>query len=307
MSLLVVGTMAFDAIETPFGKRDKTVGGSASFLGSAASFFTKPAIVGVIGDDFPEPQLDTFRARGIDTSGVERVPGGKSFFWKGRYDENLNVAHTLETHLNVLATFDPKVPAHLKSAPYIALGNTEPSLQRNVIEQLTSPKLIAADTMNYWISSANAELKKTLKLVHLLSVNEGEARMLSGEYNLRKAAKALRAMGPKIIVIKRGEYGATIFYDDELFIAPAYMLETALDPTGAGDSFAGGFLGHIARCDRTDKRTLRQALIMGSTLGSFAVEGFGLERYDTLTSRDIQTRFEELHALTDFEAGGISW
>ena len=307
MSLLVIGTMAFDAIETPFGKRDKTIGGSASFLGTAASYFTKPALVSVIGDDFPQTQLDAFARRNIDTQGVTRVAGGKSFFWRGRYDADLNTAHTLETQLNVLANFDPKVPVAHRGVAYVALGNTDPSLQRNVIEQLSAPKLIAADTMNYWITNAAAELKKTLKLVHLLSVNEGEARMLSGEYNLRKAAKAIMAMGPTIVVVKRGEYGASIFYDDALFIAPAYMLETALDPTGAGDSFAGGFLGYIARNDRTDARTLRQALIMGSTLGSFAVEGFGLERYDTLGSADIKGRFEELHALTNFETGGVSW
>lgn len=307
MSLLIVGTVAFDAIETPFGTREKTIGGSASFLGTAASYFTKPALVSIIGDDFPQEALEKFEKRGIDIQGVERQAGGKTFFWKGRYDQNLNVAHTVETQLNVLATFDPKVPSAYRSVPYVALGNTEPGLQRHVVEQLDSPKLVAADTMNYWISSANAELRKTLKVVHLLSVNEGEARQLSGEYNLRKAAKAIRAMGPRIIVIKRGEYGATLFFEDEIFMAPAYMLETALDPTGAGDSFAGGFLGHLARMDKIDARTLRQALIMGSTLGSFAVEGFGLERYDSLAAPEIKGRFEELHGVTNFETGGIAW
>lgn len=307
MSLLVIGTVAFDALETPFGTREKTVGGSASFLGTAASYFTKPALVSVIGDDFPEEQLEKFRARGIDTSGIERQAGGKTFFWKGRYDQNLNVAHTLETQLNVLATFDPKVPAAYRNIPYVALGNFDPTLQRRVVEQLDSPKLIAADTMNYWIESANTELRKTLKHVHMLSVNEGEARMLSGEWNLRKAAKAITAMGPKIIVVKRGEYGATLFVDDHIFMAPAYMLETALDPTGAGDSFAGGLLGHVARTGSLEPAALRQAIVMGSALGSFAVEGFGLERYDTLKAGEIRKRFEELRQITNFETDGIAW
>jgi len=307
MSLLVVGTVAFDAIETPFGKRDKTVGGSASFLGTAASFFTKPALVSVIGDDFHEEALAKFRARGIDIEGIERQRGGKTFFWSGRYDQNLNVAHTLETQLNVLATFEPKVPASYRKVPFVVLGNFDPVLQRRVVEQLDSPKLVAADTMNYWITNANAELRKTLKRVHVLSVNEGEARMLSGEWNLRKAAHAITAMGPKIVVVKRGEYGATLFTDEGIFVSPAYMLETALDPTGAGDSFAGGLLVHVARLDSTSPRVLRQAIVMGSTLGSFAVEGFGLERYDTLQRNEIRTRFEQLHALTNFETAGIPW
>ncbi|MBC7794860.1 MAG: sugar kinase [Clostridia bacterium] len=307
MSLLVVGTVAFDAIETPFGKREKTVGGSASFLGTSASYFTRPALVSVIGEDFPEEALQGFRKRGIDTEGIERQNGGKTFFWRGRYDQNLSVAHTLETQLNVLATFDPKLPSSYRKLPYVVLGNFEPTLQRKVVEQLDSPKLVAADTMNYWIESTNAELRKTLQHVHLLSVNEGEARMLSGEWNLRKAAKAINAMGPKIVVVKRGEYGATLFYEDEIFMAPAYMLETARDPTGAGDSFAGGLLGHLARHGTIDSRSLRQAIVMGSALGSFAVEGFGLERYATLTTADIRARFEELHGLTAFEIGGVKW
>lgn len=307
MSLLVVGTVAFDAIETPFGKRDKTVGGSASFLGHSASYFTKPHLVSVIGEDFPEDVLKKFQARGIDTTGIERQKGGKTFFWSGRYDQNLNVAHTLETQLNVLATFEPKIPASYKSLPYVVLGNFDPQLQRRVVEQLDGPKLVAADTMNYWIENANAELRKTLKHVHMLSVNEGEARMLSGEWNLRKAAVAIAAMGPKIIVVKRGEYGATLFTSDGIFVAPAYMLETALDPTGAGDSFAGGLLGHVARLDSVGPRALRQAIVMGSSLGSFAVEGFGLERYESLKATEIRERFEQLHALTNFETAGIPW
>ncbi len=307
MSLLVVGTVAFDAIETPFGKRDKTVGGSASFLGHSASYFTKPHLVSVIGDDFPEDVLEKFQSRGIDTAGIERQRGGKTFFWSGRYDENLNVAHTLETQLNVLASFEPKIPSAYKPLPYVVLGNFDPQLQRHVVEQLDAPKLVAADTMNYWIQNANAELRKTLKHVHMLSVNEGEARMLSGEWNLRKAAVAIAAMGPKIIVVKRGEYGATLFTSDGIFVAPAYMLETALDPTGAGDSFAGGLLGHVARLDSVDPRALRQAIVMGSSLGSFAVEGFGLERYESLEAAEIRKRFEQLHALTNFETVGIPW
>lgn len=305
MSLLVVGTVAFDAVETPFGKRDQVLGGSASFFSHAAANFTKVQIVSVVGEDFPADTLATFAPRGIDTSGVQRLPGA-TFRWKGRYDHNLNVAHTLETQLNVLMQFDPKLPDSYKRAEYVFLGNFDPELQGRVVDQLERPKLIACDTMNFWISGANAQLKKTLARVDLLSINDGEARQLSGEYNLVKAAAVIRRMGPKILVVKRGEYGALLFTDAGIFAAPAYPLEVILDPTGAGDSFAGGMMGYLARSERLDEPGLRQAVITGSVMASFAVEDFSLDRLKRLTQDEIGLRFDQFKALTHFEAAGAS-
>jgi len=303
MSLVVVGTLGFDTVETPFGRRDDTLGGSASFLGTAASYFTPVQMVGVVGEDFPEEHLDFYRSRNIDTSGVEKLPG-KTFRWHGFYDTNLGVAKSLETQLNVLESFDPTLPSEYRSARYAVLGNIAPELQSKVLDQLDSPQLVAADTMNFWIEGSNAALKKTLKRVDILSINDGEARQLSGEYNLVKAAEAIRAMGPKILVIKRGEHGATIFTNETIFMAPAYPILTIKDPTGAGDSFAGGMMGYIARRDEVNDDILRQAVIMGSTLASFAVEDFSLDRFRRLTEDEVRLRFSEFKNLTYFEAHG---
>lgn len=306
MSVLFVGTVAFDSVETPFGSRDRTLGGSGSFLSTSASFYGPSRVVSVIGEDFPEEHLDFMRSRGTDLDGIERVAGGKTFFWRGRYDENLNVAHTLDTQLNVLADFDPKLPAHYRSSKYVVLGNFAPELQLQVLEQLDNPTLVAADTMNFWIEGSNAALRKTLAKVDVLSINDGEARLLSGEYHLKKAAKAIRAMGPEILIIKRGEFGAMLFMDDEIFAAPAYPLEIIQDPTGAGDSFAGGLMGYLARQSEVNSKTLRQAIIVGSTMASFAVEDFSLDRFRTLTHDEIGLRFHEFEKLTTFEAKGLA-
>lgn len=305
MSILVVGTVAFDSLETPFGSRDRVLGGSASYLATSASFYGPSRIVSVIGADMPEEHLAAMRDRGIDTAGVERVADGKTFFWRGRYDENLNVAHTLETQLNVLAEFDPKVPEPYRNAEIVALGNFAPELQLQVLQQLEKPKLVAADTMNFWIEGSNAALRKTLEHVDLLSINDGEARLLSGEYNLRTAAEKIRAMGPRILVIKRGEYGALLFVEDEIFAAPAYPLEIIRDPTGAGDTFAGGMLGYLSHVGRFDSESLRQSIIVGSAMASFVVEDFSLDRMKTLTRDEITARFGEFSQLTHFDGAGL--
>lgn len=307
MSILVVGTVAFDSVETPFGSRDRVLGGSGSYLATAASFYGPSRVVSVIGEDFPEAHLDTFRSRNIDTDGIERVAGGKTFFWRGRYDENLNVAHTLDTQLNVLADFDPKLPDHYRDAKFVALGNFAPELQLQVLNQLDKPTLVAADTMNFWIEGSNAALRQTLARVDLLSINDGEARMLSGEYNLRIAARKIREMGPKILVIKRGEYGALLFVEDEIFAAPAYPLEVIRDPTGAGDTFAGGMIGFLARQERVDVASLRQSIIVGSALASFVVEDFSLDRMATLEKSEVASRFKEFDHLTHFDSEGLAF
>lgn len=305
MSILVVGTVAFDSVETPFGNRDRVLGGSASYLATSASFYGPSRIVSVIGEDFPDEHLQRFRGRGIDTTGIERVKGGKTFYWRGRYDENLNVAHTLDTQLNVLADFNPQVPAAYRDAKFVALGNFAPELQLQVLKQLDGPKLVAADTMNFWIEGSNSALRETLKHVDLLSINDGEARLLSNEYNLRHAARVIREMGPKILVIKRGEYGALLFVGEEIFSAPAYPLEVIRDPTGAGDTFAGGMLGFLAKQDRIDEACLRQSIIVGSAMASFVVEDFSLDRMASLDRETIEMRFREFNHLTHFDQHGL--
>lgn len=303
MSLLVVGTLAFDSVETPFGNRQNVLGGSASFLGMAASYFTPPRLVGVIGSDFPDEHLGLFKERGMDTAGIEKSRG-KTFRWQGRYDHNLSNAQTLETQLNVLEHFDPKLPPHFRDSTFVVLGNFHPNLQRKVLEQIKKPTLVACDTMNYWIDKTNAELRKTLEHVDLLSINEGEARMLSGEYNLVHAAKKIFGMGPKHLVIKRGEYGALLFSNGSIFSAPAYPLEVIRDPTGAGDTFAGSMVGFLAQQNDTSSNTMRQAIVMGSVLASFVVEDFSVDRLRTLTMDEIRLRFAEFRSLTGFEAHG---
>lgn len=305
MTLLVIGTVAFDSVKTPFGTRERVLGGSASYLATASSFYQPSRIVSVVGDDFPEEYLDEFRRRGIDTDGIERVHGAKTFFWRGQYNENLNVAHTLETQLNVLANFDPQLPDHYRDSKYVVLGNFAPELQLQVLEQLDKPTLVAADTMNYWIEGSNEALRKTLTHVDLLSINDGEARLLSGEYNLRLAARAIRAMGPRILVIKRGEYGALLFVDNEIFAAPAYPLEVIRDPTGAGDTFAGGMLGFLARRDSSDVRYLRQSIVVGSAMASFVVEDFSLDRMHQLERDQIERRFDDFRNLIDVDSDGL--
>ncbi len=305
MDLLVVGTIAFDTVETPFGKRDSTLGGSATFLGAAASYFCKPKMLGVVGEDFPDSNLEFLRERGVNTEGVSRLPG-KTFAWSGYYDTNLNVAHTRETHLNVLEVFDPVLPEAYRDTKVVMLGNIAPELQSKVLDQVRDPAIVAADTMNYWIEGARPALLETLKRVDILLVNDGEARQLSGEYNLVKAAASIRAMGPQILIVKRGEHGATLFTKDGIFMAPAFPILTISDPTGAGDSFAGGMMGYLARRGEYSLDVLRQAIMMGSTMASFAVEDFSLDRFRTLQDDDIRLRFHEFQSLTSFEVSGTT-
>ena len=299
MTVLSVGTVAFDCVETPHGKREDILGGSVSFLGVAGAYFCPTSMVAVIGEDFPEEHLDFFRSRDIDTTGVYRHPG-KTFRWRGHYLNDMNVAHTLETQLNVLQGFNPVLPDHYRDSQYVVLGNIDPTLQSQVVEQVRAPRLVACDTMNFWIEGAHDELLKTLQKVDLLSINDAEARLLSGKENLISAAREIRKMGPRILVIKRGEHGALVFFEDETFAAPALPLEVVVDPTGAGDSFAGGMIGYLARRGTLDSATLRQAVIMGSVLASYAVSDFSLDRFRTLTRQDIQQRFMEFHRLTHF-------
>ncbi len=292
MSLLTVGTVAFDAIETPFGKTDKIVGGAATYIAWSASYFYKPVqIVSVIGDDFDMSELAALRERGVQTEGIEIKEGEKSFFWAGKYHMDMNSRDTLVTELNVLANFDPKVPEAYKNCEYLMLGNIDPTLQRSVIQQLHNrPKLIAMDTMNFWMDIALDSLLETIALVDVLTINDEEARQLSGENSLVKAAMKIHAMGPKFLVIKKGEHGALLFHNKRVFFAPALPLEEVFDPTGAGDTFAGGFMGHIARTGDLSFENMRRAVIFGSAMASFCVEKFGTERLKTLTMQEIEER-----------------
>lgn len=301
MSILAVGSIALDSLETPFGTREEVPGGSATFFSTSASFFGPVQIVGVVGEDFPQAHLDFLKERGVDLSGVTRS-SGQTFRWKGRYGFDLNEAHTLETHLNVFGDFNPELPAALRKPEFLFLGNIHPALQAKVLDQVEArPKVVAADTMNFWIEGTRPELLEVLKRVDLLFVNDAEARQLAGEHNVVKAARAILRMGPERVVIKRGEYGALLFEERHLFSAPAYPLEDVFDPTGAGDSFAGGFLGYMAH-RRKDLSTdgLRQACIAGSTMASFCVEKFSLERFRELRQEEIAERLASFKALTDF-------
>ena len=300
MKLLVVGTLAFDSVETPFGQAENVLGGSASYLATSASFFAQPQIVGVVGEDFPQEHLDFFVERGIDCTGVQKT-AGKTFRWSGSYHGNMNEAKTHETQLNVLESFRPDLPEHYKNTPYVFLGNIDPDLQMHVISQLTETKLIACDTMNFWIEGRRSSLMKTLEKVDLLSINDGEAKLLSGEENIVTAAQAIRKMGPETVVIKRGEYGAVLFTQDGIFAAPAMPLKSVKDPTGAGDTFAGGMLGYLAHMNRVDDRTLRQAIIIGSAMASFTVQDFSLNNLKPLQKPDIHKRFAEFVELTRFD------
>jgi len=300
MSLVVVGSVALDSVETPFGKREDVLGGSATFFSTSASFFTAPKVVAVVGDDFPQKHLDALTQRGVDLAGVTREKG-KTFRWKGKYSFQLNEAQTLDTQLNVFQAFAPKLPEAYRGAEYVFLGNIHPDLQAQVVEQVRSPKLVAADTMNFWITGQREALLRTLKRVHLLFVNDAEARQLAGEHNIVKAAQGILAMGPDRVVIKRGEYGALLFDREHIFACPAYPLAEVFDPTGAGDSFAGGFMGHLARVRSVDPRSLRQAMVLGSVMASFAVEKFSLERLQEISRQDIDSRYADFRRLTHFE------
>lgn len=300
MSLLVVGSVAFDSIRTPHGEVEGILGGSASFFSVAASWFGPVKLVAVVGDDFGDEHLEVFRLRSIETTGLERAPG-KTFRWKGEYVGDMNDAKTLDVQLNVFENFSPKVPAADLSTEFVFLGNIHPSLQLHVRRQLSKAQLVALDSMNYWIEGTLTELKDTLREVHALVINEGEARMLSGCQNLRKAAREIQRMGPEILVIKRGEYGATLFNNGSVFSAPAFMLEEFKDPTGAGDTFAGGFMGHLARTGDLSEENLRRAIVYGSVMASFAVEDFGLNRLLGLTPQEIEGRVREFAQLTRFD------
>ncbi len=300
MSILVVGSVAYDTVETPFGRAERVLGGSASFFAVAASFFTPVSLVAVVGRDFGEEQLRAFAGRPIDLEGLERMEG-KTFHWQGRYSLDLNSRDTICTDLNVFEFFKPKIPARYRSSEVVFLGNIDPELQREVLDQVAAPRLVACDTMNFWIKGRAEELRRTLARTQVLLVNDAEARELSGEWNLVKAARAIRALGPRTIVVKKGEHGVLMFHEEECFAAPAYPLETVFDPTGAGDTFAGGFLGCLAGCAQVDEGSLRRAVIMGSTLASFCVEAFSLDRLLRLTRSEIDARFDRFRRLTSFE------
>ncbi len=301
--LLVVGSVAIDWIITPRAEREESVGGSATFFAMAASYLARVRLVGVVGGDFPQPAVRDLRGRGVDLTGLEVVPGGKTFRWKGRYHDNMNDRTTLETHLNVFEQFTPKLPPAFRGSDYLFLANIQPGLQLQVFNQMERPRLVGLDTMNLWISVANDELKAVLKHVDVLTLNDEEARQLTGEHNLVKAARGIQAMGPRNLVIKRGEYGALLFdADGEIFAAPALPLEEVVDPTGAGDCFAGGFMGYLARPGiEPSGASLRTAMIFGSVMASFCVEGFSYDRLRGLDSATIQRRFESFSALTNFD------
>src|SRR5437016_9900368 len=301
MSLLVVGSVAFDAVETPFGKRDRMLGGSASHFSIAASFFTDVRVVGVVGGDFGEGERDVFTRHNVDTTDLEVIPEGQTFRWRGRYDYDLNVAHTLETELNVFAGFEPKLSDGSKKSRLVFLGNIQPDLQRGVREQVPSAELVALDTMNLWIDTTRESLQKTIEVVDLLIVNDAEARQISEEPNLNKAAWKILSWGPGTLIVKRGEYGAAMFTKDEYFAIPAYPLESVFDPTGAGDTFAGGLMGYLASQDKLDEAAVRRAMIFGSVMASFNVEEFGTERIQRLTHDEINQRFRDFKRFTHFE------
>lgn len=300
MSLLVIGTVAFDSVKTPFGEANDVLGGSATYFSTAASFFTDVKLVAVVGEDFPEEHVDFLKSREIDVKGLQKS-SGKTFRWKGRYDFDLNTAHTLDTQLNVLSTFKPELPEDYKDAEYVFLANIDPVLQLEVLKQVRKPKLVACDTMNFWIEGKLPELKETLKHVDMLTINEGEARELAKEANLVKAAKGILAMGPKTLIIKRGEYGSLMFSNSGIFSAPAYPLEAVFDPTGAGDSFAGGFMGYLSNTGTINDGSLRQAIIFGSVMASFNVEEFSLNRMKNLKHTEIEQRYKSFKKLTHFE------
>jgi len=296
----VVGSVAYDTVETPFGRAEKVLGGSASFFSVAASFFAPVNLVAVVGDDFGPQPLAAFAGRPIDLEGLERA-AGKTFHWQGKYSFDLNARETIATDLNVFEFFQPRIPDRYRKSEEVFLGNIDPVLQREVLEQVERPRLVSCDTMNFWISGKPEELRRTLAAVDVLLINDAEARQLSGEWNVVRAARAIRALGPSTLVIKKGEHGVLMFSEEGSFAAPAYPLEEVFDPTGAGDTFAGGFLGYLAGSATIDEGALRRAVIMGSTLASFCVEAFSLDRLLTLSRGEIDARYRLFKRLTHFE------
>ncbi|HET7818466.1 MAG TPA: PfkB family carbohydrate kinase [Bacteroidia bacterium] len=303
MSLLVVGTVAFDAIETPFGKTDKIIGGAATYISLAASYFTKKInLVAVVGEDFPGESINMMKQHHVNTEGLQIKKGEKSFFWSGKYHNDMNSRDTLVTELNVLADFNPVVPASYKDCEFLMLGNLQPSVQQQVLAQLPKrPKLVVMDTMNFWMNVAWDELMKTLKLVDVLTINDEEARILSKEYSLVKAAQKILTMGPKVIVIKKGEHGALLFNKEQVFFAPALPLEDVFDPTGAGDTFAGGFIGYLAKTKDISFENMKRAIIFGSAMASFCVEKFGTERLVNLNQEHVDERVKQFINLVQFD------
>ncbi len=301
--LVIVGTVAFDAIETPFGKTDKILGGAATFIGlSASQFNIDSSIVSVVGGDFPQKYLDLLSNKNIDISGVEIVKEGKTFFWSGKYHNDMNSRDTLITELNVLADFNPVVPQNYRDADVVMLGNLHPLVQASVLDQMTTkPKLVVLDTMNFWMDCALDDLHKVIKRIDVITINDEEARQLTGEYSLVVAARKIHEMGPKYVVIKKGEHGALLFHDDNVFYAPALPLEEVFDPTGAGDTFAGGFAGYLAKTEDYSFENMKNAVIYGSTLASFCVEKFGTERMENLTDKEVHRRLHQFKQLTQFE------
>jgi sugar/nucleoside kinase (ribokinase family) len=306
MSLIVVGSVAYDGVETPHGKVDRMLGGAATYIALSASYFTPSRIVAVVGDDFDQADVDLLASRNIDLTGLERVPGGKTFFWAGVYSADMNDRTTLRTDLNVFADFNPKLPESYRKEPYLFLGNIQPELQRHVRAQMQSVKLTGGDTMNYWINDFRPQLLETLKQWDFLLINDSEARLLSGEHNIRRSAAKVLEMGPHTLIIKRGEYGAILFRRDCHFMAPGYLLEDVFDPTGAGDCFAGGFIGYLAgrgvtpHDGKLDAAELRRAVIYGSVMGSFCCEKFGVDRFRSLSREEIEARYREFEACTAF-------
>lgn len=301
MSIVVVGTVAFDSIETPYGSAERVLGGSASYFAVAASFFSPVQIVGIIGRDFPQEYLEIFSQRGVDLQGLQR-DRGETFHWRGRYHEDLNVRDTIELHLNVLNGFVPRLPDSYREAEYVFLGNIDPSVQMQVLDQLKNTRLVACDTMDHWIQGSPAELRKVLARTEILMINDSEARLLSGDHNIVRAARSILKMGPKVVLVKRGEYGVLQFSDSSVFAIPAYPLEEVFDPTGAGDSFAGGFLGHLAHFRDRGQGGLRRAIVYGSVVASFTVENFGMKRLMALSIEEIEERYRRFSELTDFHS-----
>lgn len=299
MGIVVVGTVAFDTVETPFGKRENILGGSATYFSTSASFFTDVSLVAVVGEDFPDEHVEFLQSRDINTDGLQRIPG-KTFHWTGRYGYDLNEAQTLDTQLNVLMDFRPDLPASYRDAEYLFLANIDPDLQMEVLEQVKKPKLVACDTMNFWITSKPEALKKVLQKVDIVVINEGEARQFTNESNLVKAARSIIDLGCKRLVVKRGEYGVLMFTADTVFAAPAWPLEEVFDPTGAGDTFAGGFMGYLANTGDLSEEGIRQALVFGSVMASFNVEDFSLDRMKRLKYSEIEARYKSFKALTNF-------
>ena len=302
MKLLSIGTVAFDALETPFGKRDKIVGGSCTYIALSASYFLKKSgIVSVVGDDFSKEMIDRLKQRNIDLEGLQIKEGEKTFFWSGKYHNDMNTRDTLDTQLNVLENFDPIIPEAYQGAEYVMLGNLVPAIQNIVLDRLTTkPKLTVLDTMNLWMEVALDDLKEVISKIDLLTINDEEARLLSGEYSLRKAAKKIMTMGPKYLIIKKGEHGALLFGEDEIFYTPALPLEDVFDPTGAGDTFAGVFIGYLASTDDISFENMKRAVVVGSAMASFCVEKFGPERIEDLSLAEINSRVAEFKKLTDF-------